>query len=29
MANIKNSYIISNKNRKEIIELEARTNDAQ
>ena len=29
MANVKNSYIISNKNKKEIIELEARTNDAQ
>lgn len=29
MANIKNSYVISNKNRKEIIELEAKTNNVQ
>ena len=29
MANVKNSYIISNKNRKEILELEAETNNAQ
>lgn len=29
MANVKNSYIISNKNRKEIIELEVKTNNAQ
>jgi rod shape-determining protein MreC len=29
MANIKNSYIISNKNRKEILDLEAETNNAQ
>jgi len=29
MANIKNIYIITNKNRKEILELETRTNNAQ
>lgn len=29
MANVKNSYIISNKNQKEILGLEAKTNNAQ
>ena len=29
MANVKSAYIISNKNREEIIELETKTNDAQ
>ena len=29
MANLKNIYIITNKNRKEILELETRTNNAQ
>ena len=29
MANVKNSYVISNKNREEIIELEAKTNNVQ